>query len=184
MPAGAPSSGSTVARSGVPVVQLHVVRCRQRVLRLGFGEVCSPTGQQVRCDQHHDDHGHHAGLCRYVRHVRGVFGSRVGVVRICWMVASGSWRSVSVSSCTATASPVGWPVGLARLQPRLLTGEGSLFGRAITGLLPSLDAPFRRLCGCPRAWCSSGETFQSGRGRTITSIGSVRPRIATVRRSS
>jgi NAD(P)-dependent dehydrogenase (short-subunit alcohol dehydrogenase family) len=45
-------------------------------------------------------------------------------------------------------------------------------------------APFRRLCGCPQAWCSSGETFLSGPGRTITSIGSVRPRIATVRRSS
>jgi hypothetical protein len=29
-----------------------------------------------------------------------------------------------------------------------------------------------------------GETFFSGRGRTITSIGSVRPRIGTVRRSS
>jgi hypothetical protein len=34
----------------------------QRGLRLGFGEVCGPTGQQVPRDQHQDDHGHHAGL--------------------------------------------------------------------------------------------------------------------------
>jgi hypothetical protein len=38
--------------------------------------------------------------------------------------------------------------------------------------------------GCGQAWCSSGNTFLSGRGRTTTSIGSMRPRIATVRRSS
>jgi hypothetical protein len=38
--------------------------------------------------------------------------------------------------------------------------------------------------GALQAECSFGDTFRSGRGRTITSIGSMRPRIATVRRSS
>jgi hypothetical protein len=40
---------------------------RPRGLRLGFGEVCGPTGQQIPHDQHDDDHGHHAGLRRHVR---------------------------------------------------------------------------------------------------------------------
>jgi hypothetical protein len=47
-----------------------LIRGRQRGLRLGFGEVCGPTGQQVRCDQHHDDHGHHAGFGRHAGHCR------------------------------------------------------------------------------------------------------------------
>jgi len=42
----------------------------------------------------------------------------------------------------------------------------------------------RHCSGCGQAWCSSGNPFLSGRGRTTTSIGSMRPRIATVRRSS
>jgi hypothetical protein len=42
----------------------------------------------------------------------------------------------------------------------------------------------RHCSGCGQAWCSSGNTFFGWPGRTTTSIGSMRPRIATVRRSS
>jgi hypothetical protein len=53
--------------------------------------------------------------------------------------------------------------------------------RPSNGIAASAGCLVRELS---QARCSPDETFLSGWGRTITSIGSMRPRIATVRRSS
>ena len=72
--------------------------------------------------------------------------------------------------------------GSAGARPRLKIS--ALPERRPSNQLPARWMPRGHCSGCLQAECLFGDTFRSGRGRTITSIGSMRPRIATVRRST